>query len=109
LARSNDCAAALEFALVPPPLYLILGGAMVPNNLDNRARQLSENIKNGGIKLYVIDFDLAGNTHALKFVKSMASPTDQNGVCFFDAPRASDLDAVFKQIAASFSNLRVSM
>ncbi len=34
---------------------------------------------------------------------------DQNGVWFFDAPNPSDLDAVFKQIAASLSSLRISM
>ena len=84
-------------------------GVMVQNNLDNRARQLAENIKNEGIKLYIIGFDLAGNTHALTFLQDLASPADQNGVYFFDAPNPSDLDAVFKQIAASLSTLRISM
>jgi Flp pilus assembly protein TadG len=84
-------------------------GVNVQNNLDNRARQLAENIKNEGIKLYVIGFDLAGNTHALTFLQDLASPADENGAYFFDAPSPSDLDAVFKQIAASLSNLRISM
>jgi Flp pilus assembly protein TadG len=84
-------------------------GVNVQNNLDNRSRQLAENIKNEGIKLYVIGFDLAGNTHALTFLQDLASPPDENGVYFFDAPSPSDLDAVFKQIAASLSNLRISM
>jgi len=57
--RGNDGATALEAALVPPPRCLILGGVLVPNNLDNRARQLAENIKNEGIKLYIIGCDLA--------------------------------------------------
>ena len=86
-----------------------VGGVLVQNNLDNRARQLAENIKNEGIKIYVIGFDLAGNTHALTFLQDLCSPTDQTGVYFFDAPNPSDLDAVFKQIAASLSNLRVSL
>ncbi len=86
-----------------------VGGVMVQNNLDNRARQLAENIRNEGIKLYVIGFDLAGNTHALTFLQSIASSPDENGVYFFDAPNPSDLDGVFKQIAASLSNLRISM
>jgi len=86
-----------------------VGGVLVQNNLDNRARQLAENIRNEGIKLYIIGFDLAGNTHALTFLQSIASAPDENGVYFFDAPNPSDLDAVFKQIAASLSNLRISM
>ena len=85
------------------------GACWSQNNLDNRARQLAENIRNEGIKLYVIGFDLAGNTHALTFLQSIASAPDENGNYFFDAPNPSDLDAVFKQIAASLSNLRISM
>ena len=81
----------------------------VQNNLDNRARQLADNVKSEGIKLYVIAFDLAGNTHAQTFLQDLASPADENGVYFFDAPNPSDLDAVFKQIAASLSSLRLSM
>jgi Flp pilus assembly protein TadG len=84
-------------------------GVLVQNNLDNRARQLAENIKAEGIKLYIIGFDLAGNNHALTFLQDLASPADETGTYFFDAPNPSDLDAVFKQIAASLSNLRVSM
>jgi Flp pilus assembly protein TadG len=86
-----------------------VASVLVQNNLDNRARQLAENIRNEGIKLYVIGFDLAGNTHALTFLQSIASSPDENGVYFFDAPSPSDLDGVFKQIAASLSNLRISM
>jgi len=82
---------------------------VVQNNLDNRARQLADHIKAEGIRLYVIGFDLAGNTHALTFLQDIASPADENGTYLFDAPSPSDLDAVFKQIAASLSNLRVSM
>mgnify|MGYP001097878399 CR=1 FL=1 len=85
------------------------GSSCDQNNLDNQARQLAENIKAEGIKLYVIGFDLAGNTHALTFLQDLASPADETGVYFFDAPNPSDLDAVFKQIAASLSNLRISM
>jgi len=88
---------------------ILVGGVAKQNNLDNRARQLAENIKAEGIRLYVIGFDLAGNTHALTFLQDLASPADQNGVYFFNAPSPSDLDSVFKQIAASLSNLRVSM
>ncbi len=88
---------------------ITVNGASVPNNLDNRAAQVAFNIRAQGIKLYVIGYDLAGNTHALTFLQSIASPPDQNGQYFFDAPNPSDLAGVFAQIAASLSNLRLSM
>jgi Flp pilus assembly protein TadG len=84
----------------------------VPNNLNARALQLADNIKHdgvNGIKIYVIAFNLAGNTAALNFLDEIASDPDQNGEYFFNAPQPSDLDAIFKQIAASLANLRVSM
>jgi Flp pilus assembly protein TadG len=81
----------------------------VQNNLNNRARQLADNVKSEGIKLYVIGFDLASNPTALAFLEDLASPADENGVYFFNAPNPADLDAVFKQIAASLSSLRISM
>ncbi len=37
---------------------ITVGGVSVQNNLNNRARQLAENIKSEGIRLYVIGFDL---------------------------------------------------
>jgi Flp pilus assembly protein TadG len=86
-----------------------VGGVNMANNLDDRARQLALNIKAEGIRLYVIGYDLAGNTHALTFLQDLASPPDQNGVYFFDAPNPSDLAGVFAQIAASLSTLRLSM
>jgi len=88
---------------------ITVGGVSVPNNLDGRAAQVAFNIRAQGIKLYVIGYDLAGNTHALTFLQSIASPPDQNGTYFFDAPNPSDLAGVFAQIAASLSNLRLSM
>jgi len=88
---------------------ITVNGVSVPNNLDGRAAQVAFNIRAQGIKLYVIGYDLAGNTHALTFLESIASPPDQNGQYFFDAPNPSDLAGVFAQIAASLSNLRLSM
>ena len=88
---------------------ITVNGVSVPNNLDGRAAQVAFNIRAQGIKLYVIGYDLAGNTHALTFLESIASPPDQNGTYFFDAPNPSDLAGVFAQIAASLSNLRLSM
>ena len=81
----------------------------VQNNLNNRLRKLSDNVKAEGIKLYVIAFNLAGNTTALTLLSEIASKPDENPQYFFDAPNPSDLEDVFKQIAASLSTLHVSM
>src|SRR4030095_2119967 len=81
----------------------------VPNNLNARALQLADNIKHdgvNGIKIYVIAFNLAGNTAALNFLDEIASDPDQNGEYFLNAPQPSDLGAIFKEIAASLSNPR---
>jgi Flp pilus assembly protein TadG len=85
-----------------------VNGTLVQNNLDNRARQLAEHIKQEGIKIYVIGFELAGNAHSQTFLQDLASPADSDGVYFFNAD-TTNVSGVFKQIAASLSNLRVSM
>jgi Flp pilus assembly protein TadG len=83
-------------------------GDMVQNNLNNRLRVLADNVKEEGIKLYVIAFNLAGNTTALDLLEEIASAPDESGEYFFDAPDPSDLESVFAQIAASLSSLRLS-
>lgn len=81
----------------------------VQNNLDNRLRKLADNVKAEGIKLYVIGFDLENNPTALNLLNEIASDPDELGEYFFNAPNPSDLEAVFKQIAASLTTLRLSM
>jgi Flp pilus assembly protein TadG len=82
----------------------------VPNNLNNRAKQLADNIKFGGdkIKIYTIGVEIEGDAVALRLLDEIASDPDENGEYFFHVTQASELDSVFKQIAASLSNLRVS-
>jgi hypothetical protein len=87
----------------------LIDGTSVQNNLDNRLRRLAQNVKNEGIKLYVIGFDLADNPEALDLLDEIASDPDENGEYFFNAPDPEDLESVFAQIAASLSTLRVSM
>ena len=88
---------------------ITVGGTGMPNNLDNRLRQLALNVKGEGIKLYVIGFDLAGNAAALSLLNEIASAPDSTGSYFFNAPSAADLQAAFAQIAAQLSALRLSM
>jgi len=99
-AGSNDNAAHGQISV---------GGVNVQNNLDNRLRKIAENVKAEGVKIYVIAFDLASCEDCLTLLEGVASAPDENGTYFFNAPNPSDLESVFKQIAASLSNLRLSM
>jgi len=81
-------------------------GSTVQNNLDNRLKVLADNIKDNGIRIYIVAFNIA-DQYDLNRLRSIASePTSQ---FFFEAPSASDLEIVFKQIASSLTELRLSM
>ena len=81
-------------------------GNMVQNNLDNRLKVMADNMKTDGIKIYIVAFNIS-NQYDLDRLRPVASePTNEY---FFEAPTASDLEGVFKQIAASLTNLRLSM
>ncbi len=86
-----------------------VGGTNVQNNLNSRFLKLAENIKSEGIRLYTIGFDLASNPVALNLLDVAASDPDDTGEYFFNAPTTQDLEDAFKQIAASLTNLRLSM
>jgi Putative Flp pilus-assembly TadE/G-like/von Willebrand factor type A domain len=80
------------------------------NNLDNRLRQLARNIRDEGIKLYVIGFDLAGNQDELDMLQGIASPPDSDGtVYFYDAHDGQDLQNALAQISARLTDVRLSM
>jgi Flp pilus assembly protein TadG len=87
---------------------ITVGGATVQNNLDHRLYALANNIKAEGTKIYVVAFNIQ-NQFDITRLQPIASPPDQNGQYFFEAPTTADLQAVFAQIAASLSNLRLSM
>jgi len=87
---------------------ITVGGTSVNNNLNNRLKLLAEHVRAEGIKLYVIGFDLAGNTTALNLLQAIATPEDGKGPYFYNAPTAADLQVAFRRIAASLSKLRIS-
>jgi Flp pilus assembly protein TadG len=70
-----------------------------------QAQSLCDAIKvsSNKIILYVVGFDLAGNTNALNFLQGCATPGK-----FYQADTGIDLNTAFAQIAGDLSQLRVS-
>ena len=79
------------------------------NNLDNRLRRLARNVKDEGIKLFVIGFNLAGNQDELEMLEGIASPTEGNVRYFYNANSAADLLDAFEEIASRLTDVRLSM
>lgn len=80
------------------------------NNLDNRLRVLSRNVKNEGIKLYVIGFDLADHPNELRMLAALASPPDGDSPqYFFAAESGEDLKNALKTIVQRLTDVRLSM
>lgn len=72
----------------------------------SQAQTICTNIKATANKtlLYVVGFDLAGDTDTLNFLKTCATSDDY----FFQADTGTDLQDAFKAIAQSLSELRIS-
>ncbi len=79
------------------------------NNLDNRLRQLARNVKDEGIKVFVIGFNLAGNQDELDMLEGIASPTENGIHYFFDADSADDLRDALEEISSRLTDVRLSM
>jgi Putative Flp pilus-assembly TadE/G-like len=80
------------------------------NNLDNRLRQLARNVRDEGIKLYVIGFDLAGNPDELAMLEGIASPPDADSPAYFYAAEtAQDLQDALHEISSRLTDVRLSM
>jgi len=80
------------------------------NNLDNRLRILARNVKNEGIKLYIIGFDLASHPAELRMLSALASPPDGDSPqYFFAATTGQDLKDALKTIASRLTDVRLSM
>ena len=79
------------------------------NNLDNRLRRLARNVKDEGIKLYVIGFDLADHPAELAMLNGIASPPDGDTRYFYAAETAEDLKNVLRQISSRLTDVRLSM
>ena len=80
------------------------------NNLDNRLRVLARNVKDQGIKLYIIGFDLADHPADLRLLASLASPPDgDDSAYFYRADTAAELKAALAKIASNLTTIRLSM
>lgn len=80
------------------------------NNLDNRLRVLARNVKDEGIKLYIIGFGLAGFPNELRMLASLASPPDGDSPQYFYAANTGqDLKDALKSIASRLTDVRLSM
>ena len=79
------------------------------NNLDNRLRILARNVKDDGIKLYIIGFDLADHPNELRMLAALASPPDGDSPqYFFAAETGQDLKDALKTIASRLTDVRLS-
>jgi len=80
------------------------------NNLDNRLRVLARSVKDQGIKLYIIGFDLADHPADLRLLASLASPPDADDAAYFyRADTAAELKSALAKIASNLTTIRLSM
>lgn len=70
-------------------------------NIDAKVATLCQNIKNVGINLYTITFEVSGS--AAPLLEACASRPSQ----YFDSPTTSELEGIFRTIANQLSNLRL--
>jgi hypothetical protein len=73
------------------------------NQLDQRFLQVCENMKDVGIIVYTVGFDLEGNDDVLEMLEECATTAGH----FFDSPNAEDLQQAFEAIGTALSNLRI--
>jgi L-rhamnose mutarotase len=70
---------------------------------DNKTAELCENIKDAGIRVYSITFQVKSKSTE-KLFQECASETE----LYFHSPTNAELESVFQQIAVDLSNLRLS-
>jgi len=73
------------------------------SRLDQRLLQVFENMKDEGIIVYTVGFDLEGNDDVLEMLEDCATTSRH----FFDSPNAEDLQQAFEAIGTALSNLRI--
>jgi hypothetical protein len=78
------------------------------NNLDNRLRRLARNVRDEGIKLYVIGFGLAGNQDELDMLQGIASPPENGVTYFYAAETGADLRNALQEISSRLTDVRLS-
>lgn len=79
------------------------------NNLDNRLRALARNVKNEGVKVFVIGFGLGSQPDELDMLAGLASPPDgEVSTYFYAAEDATDLQNALDRIAQDLTTIRIS-
>jgi Flp pilus assembly protein TadG len=71
--------------------------------LDNRTEEVCDNIKDEGITVYTVGFDLADASPVLSLLEDCASDPNK----FFDSPSSADLEAAFATIGNELVNIRI--
>jgi hypothetical protein len=70
--------------------------------LDTRFASLCASVKNSGITVYVIGFEVANSTHR-NLLRNCASSADH----YFESPTTAQLQTIFGQIANRIASLRL--
>ncbi len=78
-------------------------GSTAADRLDEKTLEICENIKEEGIRLYTITFQVNGNQTQDLMEECATSPA-----LYFDSPSNEQLQTVFQAIARDLSNLRLS-
>lgn len=78
-------------------------GWTASNRLDEKTEQICENIKDTGVRLYTITFQVSSSSTRELMRDCATSPS-----LYFDSPSNEELTTVFQAIARDLSNLRLS-
>ncbi len=77
--------------------------SMITARMNDRTAEACTNIKNTGITIYTITFDL-NDSNTIDMMRNCASSNSH----YYNSPSVSDLDGVFEEIAEKLRQLRIS-
>jgi hypothetical protein len=76
-------------------------------NVDAKVKEVCQNVKDKGIRLYTIMFQVDFQKTQDLF-RECASKDDEGRPLYYYVPRASDLETAFKDIGQDLSTLRIT-
>ncbi len=76
--------------------------SLLTDRMDDRTAEACQNIKNSGVTVYTITFDL-NDSDTINLMRNCATSAQH----YFNSPSASDLDDVFEEIALQLRSLRL--
>jgi hypothetical protein len=80
-----------------------INGSEAESVLDAKTATLCANIKNKGIRLYTITFQVS-STSTQDLMRDCATEPEM----YFDSPSGAQLDTIFQEIAKGLADLRIS-